>query len=128
MKTLLKVFLVVVVIFILVSLSGVFYLTRGIKKYSDLEINGIQTSNLSNGTYYGEYKDGRWSNRLKILVKDQKITEIEVEKDVTFVVQGVSEELFQKVITTQNTTVDTISQATITSKAYLKSVENAFNQ
>lgn len=40
---------------------------------------------------------------------------------------NLSDELFSDVIKSQNTTVDTISGATVTSKAYLKSIENALN-
>ena len=40
----------------------------------------------------------------------------------------VSRELFNKVIKTQDTNVDIISGATVPSKAYLKSIENALSK
>ncbi|WP_423055650.1 FMN-binding protein [Acetobacterium carbinolicum] len=36
--------------------------------------------------------------------------------------------IINQVIKIQNTTVDTVSGATVTSKAYLKSIENALTQ
>jgi uncharacterized protein with FMN-binding domain len=46
-------------------------------------------------------------------------------KDVAIPKPEWAKQLFDKVIEKQNTDVDVISGATITSKAYLKSIENA---
>ncbi len=112
-------------IIILVFAGGIFYLTRGLNE--DISLDGINISSLNDGIYRGDYKAGRWTNELIITVSGQKITEIKIEDDVTFAKPDVSDELFNKVITSQNTTVDAVSGATITSKAYLKSIENALN-
>ena len=42
--------------------------------------------------------------------------------------KGLSDTLLPKVISKQNTTVDAVSGATVTSKAYLKSIENALTK
>ncbi|MCQ4921976.1 FMN-binding protein [Tissierella carlieri] len=127
MKTILKRLLSVIFICILVFVSGIFYISRGLNDGKDIAINGIDISNLSDGIYNGKYKAGRWTNELNVTVKDHKIIKIDIEDDVTFSMPSVSHDLFNKVITVQNTTVDVISEATVTSKAYLKSIENAFN-
>lgn len=128
MKSILKIIVSIIVIFILASGSGIFYLSRGLKEGSEIKLNGIRVSDLTDGTYYGKYKAGRWSNELSVTVKNHKITEINIVDDVTFAKSGVSDEVFSKVIEAQNTEVDVVSQATVTSKAYLKSVENALSK
>ena len=127
MKLIFKILLSVILIFILVSVSGIFYLARGLNEGKDIRINGIDISNLNDGIYNGKYKAGRWTNELNITVKDHKIIKIDIKDDVTFSNPDVSYELFSKVIGKQNTTVDVISEATVTSKAYLKSIEDALN-
>ncbi len=127
MKSILKILISIIFIFILVCASGIFYLSHGLKEGGEVKVNGIRISGLNDGIYNGKYDAGRWSNKLSVTVKDHKITEINIVDDVTFVKPGVSDELFRKVIETQNTKVDAVSQATVTSKAYLKSIENALN-
>lgn len=128
MKKLLKVIFIVFLIFMLAVIGGAFYLTRGLSEGSKLTINEIKPSLLSDGSYNGSYNSGRWSNKLKVTVKDGKITEIQVVKDVTFPESECTVELFKKVIEKQSTKVDAVSGATVTSKAYLKSIENALNK
>jgi uncharacterized protein with FMN-binding domain len=127
LKSILKILISIILIFILVFAGGIFYLTRGLYEGTNMKVNGINISNLNDGVYNGKYNDGRWSNQLNVTVKNHKITEIKIENDVTFVKPSVSDELFNKVIKAQNTTVDAVSEATVTSKAYLKSIENALN-
>ena len=107
--------------------SGIFYLSRGLDEGINIKATGIDVSNFNDGIYTGKYDAGRWSNVLNVTVKDHKITDIKIEDDVTFAQQGASDEIFNKVIKEQNTTVDAVSEATVTSKAYLKSIENALS-
>lgn len=127
MRVLLKVVAVIIIVFILVSVGGLFYLTRGLDEGINLSLWGINSSALNDGIYNGEYKSGRWTNKLKITVENKKITYIDIIDDVTFVRPGVSDELFSRVIKKQSTDIDAVSEATVTSKAYLKSIENAIN-
>lgn len=127
MKKIFKVLISLLLILVLIFISGIFYLTRGLKEGENITIDSINLSNLSDGVYLGEFKEGRWSNTLNVIVKDHKITEIILKDDVKFPMPNLSDELFSNVIKSQNTTVDTISGATVTSKAYLKSIENALN-
>lgn len=127
MKRFFKILLSVILLFLLIFAGGIFYLSRGLKGASNITLNGIDLSKLKDGIYTGEYDYGRWTNKLDITVKDNKITKIIINNDVTLSDQNVSEKLFNEVIETQNTKVDTISGATVTSKSYLKSIENALN-
>ena len=112
-------------VFILITAGGIFFLTRGLALGSKLVINDVKLSAVKDGAYNGEYKDGRWTNEVNLTVKDHKITSIELVKDVLFPKPEVTKELFNKVVKEQNINIDAISGSTITSKAYLKSIENA---
>lgn len=128
MKTFFKILMSLILLFLLIFVGGIFYLSRGLNEVISISLNGIDISKLDDGKYTGEYDHGRWTNKLDITVKNNKITEILIKDDVTFSKLGVSEELFNKVIETQSTKIDAISGATVTSKAYLKSIENVLNK
>lgn len=128
MKRALKIIAVVVGVFILIGACGIFYLTRGLSSGKKLEIGTVELSNLVDGTYKGKYKSGRWTNEVGVTVKDHKITQIDILKDVKFHKAESAKELLDRVIARQNTDVDTVSGATVTSKAYLKAIENALKK
>lgn len=128
MKKALKVLLIVVLVFAVIIGSLVLYMTRGLKTGVNLALSGIDPSGVSDGTYTGIYAAGRWSNKVSVTVKDGKITEITLIDDVTFAKEETTNEILTRVIQEQNTTVDAVSGGTVTSKAYLKAIENALNQ
>lgn len=125
MKSVFKVLGIVVIVFILVAAGGIFYMTLGLEEGQDISIDGVNKEGLSEGIFVGEYKFGRWSNRIQVTIDNGKIVDLKILDDVTFVSEEVSEELFTRVIEKQNTDVDVVSGATVTSKAYLKAIENA---
>jgi uncharacterized protein with FMN-binding domain len=128
LKTFFKILMSLILLFLLIFVGGIFYLSRGLNEVMSISLNGIDISKLDDGKYTGEYDHGRWTNKLDITVKNNKITEILIKDDVTFSKPSVSDELFNKVIETQSTKIDAISGATVTSKAYLKSIENVLNK
>ena len=112
---------------ILVILVGIFFgLSSGLSEGVAVTIHGIDLTNIPDGSYTGVYEFRRWSNMLVVHISDNKITGISIEKDV-FGAEAMdcSGELFRRVIEAQNTTVDAVSGATVTSKAYLKAIEDA---
>lgn len=128
MKKFLKILAAIIAVIVLFSAVMTMVMSQGLKAGSNLEINGIDLSSVKDGVYNGKYDAGRFSNQLNVTVKDHKITKIEVVKDVTFSSAAVSEAVFTKVIEEQKIQFDAIAGATVTSKAYLKAIENAFNQ
>jgi len=117
-------------IFLLILIIGGagFYMTRGLNSGKNMIISPIDDSQLEDGVYKGKYNGGRWSNEVSVTLKDKKVTQIDIVKSVVFEKPEVSKELINKVIKKQNTNVDVISGATVTSKAYLKSIENALSK
>jgi uncharacterized protein with FMN-binding domain len=125
LKKVLKAALAIVIIIILIAASGIFYITRGLEAGSKVVINPVSITSIPDGAYIGTYKSGRWTNELTVTVKNHKITKIDVEKDVRIPKPEWREQLFNNVIEKQSLDVDIVSGATVTSKAYLKSIEDA---
>lgn len=128
MKSFFKILISIIIIFILISGAGLFYLSRGLEDGKGLKINDVDLSQVNDGIYIGEYNSGRWSNSLEVTINNHKITKINVVKDVTFPKKEVTQELITKVIKSQNTNVDVVASSTVTCKAYLKSIENALKK
>jgi uncharacterized protein with FMN-binding domain len=125
MKKILKVVLIVIGMFTLIIGGGMFYITRGLESGKTIAVNAVNATTLGDGDYVGEYKAGRWSNEIKVTIKNGKINDIQIIKDVTFNKPEWTKELFERVIEKQSTDVDIISGATVTSKAYMKAIEDA---
>lgn len=125
MKKGFKIVLIIVILMITTAAGGIFYLTCGMSELEDISLNGIKPSDLKDGVYMGSYVSGRWTNTLEVHVEGSRVSKINVFDNVRFVQDGVSDALFEKVISAQDTRVDTVSGATVTSKAYLKAIENA---
>lgn len=128
MKKVLKIILIIFIVVMVIGAGGIFYISRGLDAGSKVEISSVDPSALSDGLYEGSYDGGRWSNKVAVTIKEGKITDIQIKKDVGLGQKGLSDNLFKRVIKAQNTTVDVVSGATVTSKAYLKSIENALTR
>lgn len=128
MKKLIKIVLVLVGIVLIISVGYTFYLSRGLDSVDSIEMTDVNLSTLSDGIYTGRYSEGRWRNTVEVTITNGKITAIKPLQTVVFEKEDVTKELFKRVIDEQKITVDTVSGATVTSKAYLKSIENALHQ
>jgi uncharacterized protein with FMN-binding domain len=110
---------------LLLLLIGMFLVvTNGLTEGKNVTLNGVSLANVPDGSYTGVYEFKRWTNTVVVQVKDNKITAIDLDKDLAGSDSG---EIFRRVIEAQDTKVDTVSGATVTSKAYLKAIENALN-
>jgi len=123
-----KVILGIVFLLVLTIGGAGFYITKGLNSGKDMSINHIDTSKLKNGVYEGKYDGGRWSNKVSVVLEDSKITKINVVESVLVEKPEVTRELIKNVIEKQDTVVDAVSGATVTSKAYLKAIENALSK
>ena len=128
MRKFIKIILGIVCLLVLIIGGTGFYMTRGLNPGKNIVINSMDASQLKDGVYKGKYNGGRWSNEVNVTLKDKKITRIAIVKNVVFEKTEVSRELINSVIKKQDTNIDVISGATITSKAYLKSIENALSK
>ncbi len=128
MKKAMIVILSILGVLVVVGAGGVFYITNGLEAGENLAINPVDLTAIEDGTYAGVYQAGRWSNEVAVSVADHQIANIAVVKTVTIDDPEMTSTIINNVIKNQSTTVDTVSGATVTSKAYLKSIENALTQ
>ena len=110
---------------LVVALSGMGYLTQGLRQTEGLEINDVDLSAITDGVYTGEFNGGRWSNTVEVTVQDHAIISIQMVKKQRFHLDGPVNEITSRIIEHQSLSVDVVTGATATSKAILKSVETA---
>lgn len=125
---LLKVILVIIVIVGLGMGCALFFTSGERREAKNLPIGNVNFKQLSDGTYVGEYEGGmyKWrANKVQVTVSSNKVTEIMLLEQTEKRPAEFTDELYESVIQSQSLQVDTISGATLSSKAYLKAVENA---
>jgi uncharacterized protein with FMN-binding domain len=120
---------VILVIVAGMGLGGAFIFTSGERQEGKtLPITDVDFKQLNDGTYIGEYEGGKnkWrANKVQVTVSSGKVTDIKILEHKENQSPEFTDKIYNRVIESQSLQVDTISGATITSKAYLKSVENA---
>ncbi len=99
------------------------FVTRGLDEGKALVISEVDFQSLEDAIYRGEYEAGRWTNNVKVEVLDGEIRSIQLIEG--FDMKKVKEEIYEKVIANQSLDVEGVSGATVSSKAYLKAIENA---
>lgn len=104
---------------------GIFYLTRGLESGARVWIKNLDLASLEDGIYQGSYTHKRWDNQIQLRIENHSIKSIELLESVLIEDVAVREALFQRVINEQSLDVDVVTGATVTSKAYLKAIENA---
>lgn len=127
---LLKVILVIIVVVGLGMGCALFFTSGERREAKNLPIGNVNFKQLSDGTYIGEYEGGmyKWrANKVQVTVSSNKVTDIMLLEQTEKRPSEFMDELYQRIIGSQSLQVDTISGATLTSKAYLKAVENALN-
>jgi uncharacterized protein with FMN-binding domain len=108
------------------------YLTREHREARGLPLDAVDFTKLQDGIYRGAYAGGmyKWrANECQVTVADGKVTGIElVGSQDPGGGNTPHQVLYDRVVAEQSLQVDTISGATLTSKAYLQAVENALIQ
>jgi len=107
-------------------------LSREHKEARSLPLDAVDFDRLADGTYHGAYAGGmyKWrANECQVTVSSGRVTGIQlVDSSDPGSKNTGHEALYDRVIEAQSLQVDTISGATLTSKAYLQAVENALIQ
>lgn len=123
---------VILVTVVAAGLGGALIFTSGERRQAkNLPIGAVNFKNLNDGTYIGEYEGGmnkRRTNKVQVTVSSGKVTDIKILEHKENHSPEFTDKLYNSVIESQSLQVDTISGATLTSKAYLKSVENALDK
>lgn len=98
---------------------------QGMDKIHDLTIKTPALSAVYDGEHYGTYCEGRWCYDITVVTKEHKICDVRFNNDKMRMFKELHATLTKKIIEQQRIDIDCISGATITSKAFLKAVENA---
>lgn len=102
------------------------FLSKEHDEARNLPLNAVDFSKLKDGTYIGQYEGGmyKWrANKVQVVVTSGKVKDI---KPLSSLEKNPNQPLlFDRVIKAQSLQVDVITSASLTSKAYLKAVENA---
>jgi uncharacterized protein with FMN-binding domain len=93
----------------------------------DYQIKDIEISQIQNGIYTGESTGSRFGNTLEVTVRDGNIVDIRIIKDMIIVIPDLSVQVFDQVKAKQSLHIDSMSGATVSVKAYLKSLERALD-
>lgn len=108
------------------------FLAKEHKEARNLSLDAVDFNTLKDGTYIGEYEGGmyKWrANKVQVTVSLGKVSDIKLFNSTDPGKENTQQDiLYDRVIKDQSLQVDTISGATLTSKAYLKAVENALIQ
>lgn len=124
----------VIVAIILVPLAigggiGWSFLSREHREAASLPLDAVDFDRLNDGTFHGVYAGGMYewrANECDVTVSKGKLTHIQLAGSEDPGSGNVDYEmLYDRVVQAQSLQVDTISGATLTSKAYLQCVENA---
>lgn len=108
--------------------KGWSYMSKEHDEARNLPLENIDFSKLNDGVYIGEYEGGmyKWrTNKVQVTVSSGKVTEIKVLEHKENQKPEIMGQLYGRVIKAQSLQVDAISGATLDTKAYLKSIDNA---
>jgi uncharacterized protein with FMN-binding domain len=104
-------------------------LSKEHREARSLPLNAVDFGKLNDGTYHGTYAGGmyKWRpNECQVTVASGKVSDIQLLVSQDPGGKNTQHKaLYDRVIQAQSLQVDTISGATLTSKAYLQAVENA---
>lgn len=127
MKKRKKVLIIALGVFLTAAAGFALFLSIGLG-LKDAPVKPVDITKLPDGTYAGELKGSRFANRLEARVSGGKITDIRITDDMAVEIPGVSSQIFSQVMQNRLLQADCVSGATVSSKAYLKALENALNQ
>lgn len=96
----------------------------GRKDALNLQIEGVDLTQIEDGTYNGTYECHRFTNSVTVTVTDHRITEIEILKTQSGR-DEIDRQLIDEILLAQTPALDAVSGATADKNAFLKAVENA---
>jgi len=121
-----KAFLIVIAVFAVIIAGGLLFLLIGLG-LKDVPVKDIDISRVPDGVYTGTLTGSRFGNTLEVTVHAGRIADILIRKDMVVAIPEISSKVFSQVRAKQSLQIDSISGATVSAKAYLKSLEMALD-
>lgn len=126
MRKSVRVILIILGVVVCLGVIMVFAATIGMQEIKDFNIPDIDLSSIADGEYEGACTISRWPIKVMVKVKDQKIVSINIVEDrIQVKSSDMDEIIIRNVIEKQSLAIDTVSGASITTKAYLIAIANA---
>lgn len=95
------------------------------REMAEIKIGDIDLSRIPDGVYKGAEKYLVFTTQVTVRVKDHRITDIDVFEARGGKYVENAEKVTRNILEKQSLDVDTITGATVTSRAIIKAVENA---
>jgi len=119
----------------IIASAAIFFMifNWGMSEVKKMQIKDISISQIADGEYLGEYKNGRWQYVVKVVVRDKRIEDIQILNQKSGFIDmnlygEVNESIISRVLKNQSLKVDVVTGATVTSKALLKAIETALER
>jgi len=129
LKSCVLVLMIILVLLVVAGGVGWSLLSKEHSEAAGLPLNAVDFDRLDDGTYHGVYEGGMYGwrvNECDVTVENGDVTGIQLAGSQDPAAENMDTEmLYERVIEAQSLQVDTISGASLTSKAYLQCVENA---
>jgi len=127
--------IVLLVFLVLLAIGGGIgwsFISKEHREAASLPLDAVDFQRLDDGVYHGAYAGGmyRWrANECDVSVENGRVTAVQQAASGDPGAENTDAAmLYERVIQAQSLQVDTISGATLSSKAYLQCVENALVQ
>lgn len=127
-RRLLKAMLVVAFVFV----AGMITINQTVMKehreIMNLPLESVDLNMINNGVFVGEFDGGMYGwrkNKVQVTIENKKIVDIKLLEPSLGDEENELLDLYNRVIDNQSLDVDAISGATVSSKGYLKAVEDA---
>jgi len=124
MRTGRKVLLIVGII--IVALVGIMAIGAfsGMRYVRTMEVSRVDLSGIADGVYHGSFARGRFSHSVEVSVKDHRIVSAK-STGPSLPTDAIIGQILDRVVQEQSARVETVSGASLTTKAVTKAVENA---
>lgn len=126
MKKAVKIPLIVLGSLVGLGLIMVIAASAGLGSIKRMEIETVDLTEISDGTYTGQFRKARWDYSVAVTVSNREITDVEplnVPPDKTS--RAFFAEASKAVEDKQSTDIDVVGGATVNTKAFRQAVTNA---
>ncbi len=120
--------LIIILAILLLIGIGINKILKGNKEIKNMIIEEVDLSKVADGVYTGKFENIR-SHEVKVKIKGHRIVAIKrigVQRDESK--KDTADKAIDKMIVEQSVAIDTVSGATLSTKAIQKAVENALSK
>lgn len=121
-----KILTVIAVIILIGIVAFNFFSHQVVEEAKAIPIKELSDIELKDGEYFGEYSLSPVSVKVKSIVREGKISEIEILEHNNGL-GGKAEGIIEEVVEAQSLEVDAVSGATLSSVVIKKAIENSLN-